>query len=136
MILALTYVGISTVVLTVLTFVYVIEDRKERRIVLEGFRSWLDKLFTKLLKKLAAVRAFFTHGFVRLLLHYSAHKILKRILATLQRLEKKVEELVRRNRTVAKTIKASKEKNHLHAIAEHKEEVALSDKEKEERLSR
>jgi hypothetical protein len=46
-----------------------------------------------------------------------------------------VEELVRKNRRVAKTIRESKEKNHLDVIAEHKEEMMLSEKEREERLS-
>jgi hypothetical protein len=128
---ALTYVGVCLGVLIILTFVYVVEDIKGERVFLKGSRAWLDQIFEWILKRLAGVRTFFTHGFMRLLLHYSAHKVLKRLLTTLQRLEKKVEELVRRNRKVAKTIKDAKE-NHLHAIAAHKEEVSLSEEQKEE----
>jgi hypothetical protein len=135
MIVALTYVGVSTIVLILLTIVYVIEDSKGHRVFLLSLRAKLDALFLFILRKLVAVRTFFTHGFMRILLHYGAHTILKRVLAALRRLEKRVEDLVRHNRKVAKDISAAKSKNHLDAIAEHKEETALSESQKEERLS-
>jgi len=137
MVPALWYLGISIGVFLLLSLLYSIEDKKGDRVILKGFRALLDGVFLAILARLFSLMAFFTHGFMRLLLHYSAHKILKRIQTTLQRLEQKIEALVRHNRRIAKTIKEeAKEKNHLHAIAEHKEEVALSEKEKEERLSR
>lgn len=136
MLAALTYLGVSVGILSLLTFLYVIEDAKGKRLFFPGVRASLDSLFLFVLGLLGRFTSFFTHGFMRLLLHYSAHKILKRILSTLQKLEAKVENMVRHNRNVAKTIKEAKEKSHLETIAEHKEEVALSEEEKRERRSR
>lgn len=136
MILALIYVGISVVILALLSFVYVLEDIQGRRILLPRVRERFDAFLVRLLAKGTEVRLFFTHGFLRLLLHYGVHSILKRIQAALRRVEKYIEALVRKNRTVAKEVRATKKKTHLEAIAKHKEEVALSDAEKQKRRSR
>lgn len=136
MFVALAYVGSSLIILAVLTFVYVVEDIRGKRLFLLGFRSYLDGLLLKLLAALKRFGSFFTHGFMRVLLHYGAHTILKRVLTTLRRLESRVENLVRQNRKIAKDIHTSKTNNHLNAIAEHKEEVALSEEERRDRLSR
>ncbi len=134
---ALIYAGISLGVLLLLLFLYIFEDEKGNRIILRRFRSWLDQVFLWVLRQLSVVVKFFTHGFMRLLLHYSAHRILKRVLAALKRAEKWVEGLVRHNRKIAKTIKdEAKGKTHLQTIAQHKEEVALSEEEKKERRNR
>jgi hypothetical protein len=124
------------VILGVLTFIYVVEDIKGHRVFFMRFRTVLDALLVRTVGKIESFMFSFTNGFMRLLLHYGAHSILKRILAVIRRLETKVEELVRHNRKVAKDIgDAIRPKNHLDAIAEHKEEVALSEKEKEEMLT-
>ena len=134
MVTALTYLGVSLGICLFLTLLYVIEDVKGQRVFLKRAREKLDAVFLKILEKLFACTSFFTHGFMRLLLHYSAHKVLKQILLTLKHLEQKVENLVRHNRRIAKTIKEeAMEKTHLQAIAEHKQEVALTDEEKAER---
>lgn len=135
MVIALTYVVGSVAILTLLTFVYVIEDIQGKRVFLTSLRLKLDGVAVFILTKLSAVISFFTNGFVRLLLHYGAHSVLKRILNFIRKLEKKVEDLVRQNKMVAKRIGSNKKRNHLDEIAEHKEETALSEKEKEERLS-
>lgn len=135
MIIALTYVGVSIAVLLLLTFLYVIEDIQGKRVFLPRLRVAFDEMLATIQRKIGSLVSFFTHGFMRLLLHYGAHTVLKRLLAALRTLESRVEELVRKNRRVAKTIRESKEKNHLDVIAEHKEEMMLSEKEREERLS-
>ena len=135
MVAALTYVGVSMCVLAALTIVYVLEDIKGQRIFLQSARLWLDKALLALYARFSSIVSFFTHGFMRVLLHYGAHTILKRVLSALRKLEKRVEDLVRHNRKVVKDISAAKSRNHLDAIAEHKEEVALSEKEKKERRS-
>lgn len=135
MIAVLTYVGVSVAVLLLLTFVYVVEDIKGKRIFFTRVRSWFDILLLGIIAKLSVVVSFFTHGFMRVLLHYGAHTILKRVLNTLRNLEKRVEDLVRHNRKVVKDISAAKTRTHLDAIAEHKEEVALSEKQKEQMRS-
>ncbi len=132
---ALIYVAGSLVFLTLLTVVYVIEDKKGERVFLVGARSAFDRSLTWILSKIFAVGSYFGNSVVRLLLHYGAHSILKRILSGLRSLEKRVEDLVRQNRQVAKSITNAKTRNHLDEIAEHKEEVSLSPKEKEKMLS-
>jgi hypothetical protein len=130
---ALVYLGVSFGILLLLTVLYTVEDKKGGRVLLGGARASLDAFFLTILLGLTRLTKVFTHGFMRILLHYSLHRLLSRILDTLQLLEKKVENLVRHNRRVAKTIKqGSKEKTHLQAIAEHKEEVSLSEAEKKE----
>ena len=135
MIVALAYVGVSLAVLLLLTLLYVMEDIKGTRIVLPRLREAFDRALIFVQQKLRALLSFFTHGFMRLLLHYGAHTVLNRLLSALRTLEGRVEELVRKNRKLAKDIRTPKERNHLDAIAAHKEEVALSDEEREERLS-
>jgi hypothetical protein len=136
MVLALTYVAGSFITLLVLTCIYVIEDIKGKRVFLLSFRTKLDAFLALLLVKIEKFMYSFTNGFMRLMLHYGAHSILKRVLAVIRKLEVKVEDLVRRNRSIAKDIRSSlRPKNHLDAIAEHKEEVALTEKEKEALLT-
>ncbi len=133
--IALIYVAGSLGILSLLTVVYVIEDIKGKRVFLVGFRSALDTALSFVLSKIFSLSSFFGNSVVRLLLHYGAHTILKRVLAGLRTLENKVEDLVRQNRQVAKGITTAKTRNHLDEIAEHKEEVALSPKEKEKMMS-
>jgi hypothetical protein len=136
MVLALTYVAGSFITLLVLTFIYVVEDIRGKRVFLVSLRTKLDALLALALVKIEKFMYSFTNGFMRLMLHYGAHSILKRVLAVIRRLEAKVEDLVRRNRNIAKDIRSSlRPKNHLDEIAQHKEEVALSEKEKEALLT-
>jgi hypothetical protein len=133
MIIALTYMAISIGSLLLLTVVYVVEDKKGHRVFLVSPREKLDSLLGKLMLQFERIAFSFTRGFMRLLLHYGAHSILKRTLALIRRLEAKVELLVRQNRKVAKDIGGTLRSNsHLGAIAEHKEEVSLSEKEKQQ----
>ncbi len=135
MIIAFTYVGVSIAVLLVLTFVYVLEDIKGKRIFLPNVRQVLDVVLGRSIKKIESLAFSFTNGVVRLLLHYGAHSILKRILAVIRTLEQKVEDLVRQNRRIAKSLGSMRTNAHFTAIAEHKEEVALSEKEKSDLLT-
>ena len=91
----------------------------------------MDRLLNALLNKVSKWLYGFANGFMRLLFHYGAHSILKRVLAGIRTLEARVENLVRANRKIAKDIR-NKTRTHLNDIADHKEEVALTDKEKEE----
>lgn len=134
MIIALTYVGISVVTLVLLTILYIVEDIHGERVFFIGLRAKLDTYLVRLIEKLKQWFSLFVTGFMRLLFHYGAHSVLKRILAFIQRLEGAVEELVRKNRKVARDIR-NRTKNHLDAIAEHKEDVALTPEEKEKMRS-
>ncbi len=128
---ALTYVGCSVTILVLLTFIYAVEDKKGHRVFLVRFRELLDKFLFAVKQKFSATGSYFNNSLMRLLLHYGAHSILKRVLNALRRLEERVENLVRHNRRVARDIHIAKTRNHLDEIADHKEEVALSEKQKE-----
>lgn len=135
MIVALTYVGGSFITLVLLTVVYAIEDVKGRRIFLASLREKIDALLISLSLQISSWFFSFGHGFMRLLFHYGAHSILKRVLATLQGLEFKVEDLVRKNRKIARDIRDRK-RSHLTDIATHKETVSLTSEQKVELKSR
>lgn len=130
MVIAFVYVGCSVLALLVLTIVYTIEDVKGKRVFLVGAREALDRFLNAFLRKISLWLFGFVHGFMRLLFHYGAHSILKRVLSGIRGLEARVENLVRKNRKIAKDIR-NKTRTHLSDIADHKEEVALSDSEKE-----
>lgn len=130
MVIAFVYVGCSVVALLLLTVVYTIEDVKGRRIFLVRVREATDRFLNAFSLKVSKWLYGFAHGFMRLLFHYGAHSILKRVLSGIRNLEARVEDLVRKNRKIAKDIR-NKTRTHLNDIADHKEEVALSDKEKE-----
>ncbi len=112
MFVAFTYVGVSLAILIVLTFVYVLEDIKGERIFFLKFRDILDEYLRKALAKIELFMFSLTNGVVRLLLHYGAHSILKRALASIRTLESRVEELLRKNRRIAKSISALRAKMH------------------------
>lgn len=135
MVIALIYWVSSVVILVFLTAVYVVEDARGERIFLASAREQLDSLCRLVSLKVSYYSASFSHGFMRVLLHYSVHSVLSQILLTLQKLEKKLENLVRHNRKVAKDIHAIKTKGHLDAIARHQKETALSDTQKKEMRS-
>jgi hypothetical protein len=135
MYVALTYVAVSIGALLFLTFVYVVEDVKGDRVFFLGLRDKLDVLLTRVLKRIELFMLSLSTGFVRILLHYGAHSVLKRILAFIRSLEQRLEELVRKNRRIAKSLGAIRAKGHFGALADHKEEVALTEKEKTDLLS-
>jgi hypothetical protein len=135
MIAALIAFACSCGLLLLLILLYTAEDIRGRRIFLSGARSLFDRILLSSLAALRHLRDAFNNSFMRLLLHYGMHSILKRILAALRHFEKRVEDLVRRNRTIARRIRARKEqRTHLDEIASHKEEVALTKEEREKLL--
>lgn len=134
MTIALTYVGISFVALLLLTVLFVIEDAKGERVFLVRFREFLDFIILQIVLKIQKWFSIFTTGFMRVLFHYGAHTVLNRILAGLKKMELRVEELVRKNRKIARDLR-NRKRNHLDDIADHKAEVALTNIEKEKLLS-
>ena len=127
---ALMWVGGSAIVVCALLVFYSFEDRKGERIVFPRFRHMLDHLVETLGRSLLRAGDFMGGRFLRLLIHYGLHTILKRLLLFLRSLEAKVEEIIRQNRRRAKDVTQPHVENHLDAIAQHKEEVALTEGEK------
>lgn len=124
------WVGGSAIVVCALLIFYSFEDKKGGRIVLPRFRLMLDHVVEACGRSLLRAGDFMGGRFLRLLIHYGLHTILKRLLFFLRSLEGKVEEMVRQNRRRAKDVTQPHVENHLDAIAQHKEEVALTEREK------
>ncbi len=108
------------------------EERRGRRLLLGGARGWLDQ-------KVLALNYFFSHisiswgsGALRVTFHFLMHEVLGGIVSALRALEYKVTHLQRQNRNIVKSFSAQKEKGHLHLIAEHKQNTALSEDQKKE----
>lgn len=128
---ALILLACSTLALVAIAGVFRFEDaRGGNRVTLVRTRSFFDRSVVTTYTKLSQVDTYLGRGFARLMLHYAAHGILQKILSFVSRTEKKVEHLLRQNKQVAKDIQTSKEKNHLTKIAEHQQEVALTEKQK------
>lgn len=128
---AFVYFACSALTLGIIAGVFRVEDAQQgRRIVLRRARAWFDGVVVSAGSKLTKFDTYLGRGITRLLLHYAAHSILHRLLALITRMEKRVEHLLRRNKQVAKDIQGTKSKTHLDEIAEHKEEVALTDAQK------
>lgn len=126
----------SAITLVILAGVFRLEDSKGRLVVLGRARSWFNRVITGLYNRLANWHPYVGRGFFRLILHYLMHGLLRRLLNVLRFIERAVERLMRQNRQVAKAIDAEKRQaSHLEAIAEHKVETALSEREKQRRRS-
>ncbi len=125
----------SAITLVIMTGVFRLEDRKGKLVVLRGFRQGCNRRLTSLMERYTGWHPYVGRGFFRLLLHYFMHSFLRRTLNFVRRLEGKIERLMRQNRQVAKAIDAEKRQSHLTAIAEHKIETALSEREKQRRRS-
>jgi hypothetical protein len=131
MITALIYLTCSTLTLAVIARVFRVEDsRSGSRVVLINARQWFDRIVTEATLRLSKADTYLGRGFARLMLHYAAHGVLHRLLLFVGRMEKKVEHLLRSNKKVAKEIRINKEKTHLDKIADHREEVALTEEQK------
>lgn len=123
--------GIFSSITLALTALFLVERARGTR-YLPRFRALLDEVFERgkgeVLEKVPAInREFFLHTF-----HYVIHKALFFVLRALARIEKGLHAVVRLNRTKAKErISRLNPDSHLQKIAEHKEEMALSETEKQ-----
>lgn len=128
---AILYLAGSTLTLGIIAGVFRVEDaRAGNRVVLVRARGLLDRVVTEAVSRLSTVDTYLGRGFARLMLHYAAHGLLQHVLLLLSRVEKKVQYLLHSNKKVAKEIRKKKEKTHLDKIADHREEVALSEEQK------
>jgi len=128
---ALIYLLCSVLAFVVIVGVFRLETaRGGKRIVLVKLRTSLDAAVISVRSKISKVDTYLGRGFARLMLHYAAHGVLQRLLDFIGRTEQKVEHLLRRNKQVATDIRINKNKTHLDKIAEHKQEVALTEEQK------
>lgn len=121
----------STITLVILAGVFRVEDRRERYLFLGVIRGRFDQWVAEQYLVHHRWSGHLGRGFFRLLFHYFIHGILDRLLRFVRWMEARVERLMRHNRQVAKTIGAEKRETHLTAIAAHKAETALTERQKQ-----
>lgn len=133
---ALIYLGASLFILTTLIVLFRIEDAYGDRIMLSGLRAWGDRLFAAGRVQQGKVVESGSVSYVRITWHYFVHTLLKRLLNLVRRLQGKLEHAMQKNKAVARELQGNGNGDtHLSAIAAHKEKVALSEEEKERRMS-
>lgn len=131
---ALVYVGGTTLALLLLSFFFVLEDKRGHRIVLRRARAGID------LALLAFIRMFRTY--LRRCLSMVAHTVfthgiqgvLQFLLRIVRRIELRIEQVLRQSRSTRRTVNGNRVRNHLDEIADHKEESALSTSERNKLL--
>lgn len=116
--------------LIALYFLSKAEASRGRKIVLSGARDKLDSIVLNRMKSWERWKVYVGASSFRLFLHYLLHQCLGAALFLINWTEKKVHGLRHRNKLVAKV--AVGDDNHLLHIAKHKDEVALSEEEKQE----
>ena len=125
-----TFLYYSFGTLLFLSALFRIEDARGKRF-LETVRNLLDRGCELIGKGTRRLRIWFGSGMIRLFFHYLAHKLLKCGLAMIRTCERFFEKRLRYNRRKANQLSESIEQSHLAAIAEHKRDTALSDREKQ-----
>ena len=108
------------------------EERRRVRF-LEGLRTYIDRLVYRFEGTLSRMISSFGGVFFRQLFQYIFHTTLRLILSFLRRCDRKLQDMMRTNRTIAQNMnRENSTRNKLDEIALHKVTSALSEKEKQE----
>jgi hypothetical protein len=106
------------------------EQRRGKRFLLVGFRSWLDKIISAAERWMSGTSKHFIRYVVQLSWYYSLHSLLRTVLHVIVASYEYFEKIFERNRLRTKELRAEKfgagTANHLREMAVHKEETALS----------
>ena len=127
--LTLIYFLISSAVLLLLTTLYLFEVRAGERIVLGKLRMHLDRGLEIFLRWLKCLLRRMSRFMARTVLSYGVYQLLESIVARLIRIEQRAERLIRHHRPITAE---KRNRNHLDEVAEHKDAVALTEKEKQQ----
>lgn len=93
-------------------------------------RSSLDASLDSMEEEVTSHVPVVNRTFFRHLFHYGIHQVLSHVLRWIAGIENALKAGLRFNRTKAKVVLKANTDSHLQKIADHKEEVALSDEEK------
>ncbi len=119
--------------LTALWIALLVVERVSGHRYLVRIRAPLDSVFEKALSAIGAQVPTVNKSFFRQLFHYSVHRALSRLLRLIEWASEGIRSIVHFNRKKAKVVTAPNPDSHLQKIAVHKEENALTDKEKKAR---
>lgn len=132
---ALWFTGFSVALLLALVIFYNFEDARGNRVIFRRLRAFLDDVIVFVGRTFLLILNWFRKSFIRLLFHYGAYRLLKRILRLVRTCEHKIEQMLRQNKRAAREISGERTRNHLDEIADHKEASALSDRQREKMRS-
>ncbi len=118
-------------VLVVLLGVFMWEDKRGRRFG-EPVRRLLDRGVDGIVFLRRYVVRLFSHGRLRLLLHWFIHKTLQFAAWSAHTAEAVLLKLQRRNRRAVRSLTRANNNSHLAQMKAHKRATALSSSEKEE----
>ena len=104
--------------------------------MLSRVRAWFDVKVSLAHMHLNRFSPRFGGGSLRVLFHYVLHQVLGVILFIIRAVESRLNKLRHHNKLVARTATWTDENGHLHHIAMHKKEMALSPEEIEARKHR
>jgi hypothetical protein len=125
---------ISLVTFATLVLVVRQEQKRGKRYLIPGVRSWLDDRVLQAGNLLARAWEHFSKYILQLNWYYSIHSILKGILKTLFAFYRYFENIFERNRTRTKQLRAEKrqlsEYSHLQQMSDFKHETALTESQK------
>lgn len=111
------------------------EQRRGQRLVGVSLRHWCDVQVDKVGVWLLTCLNHFVKYVVQLNWYYSIHSVLRMMLRVMVRFYTYFENVFERNRLRTKRLRAEKRTigalNHLHKMAEHKEDTALTPKQKQ-----
>jgi hypothetical protein len=121
---------VSTVGAVLLAVLFAYEERQGTRIAAR-FRQYADYLALKAVRGVHAGVQYVTVHVVRQVGHYLFHVVLKGALAFMKRAERALTNVMRTNKTLARTAERERAtRNKLEEIALHKMETALTEKER------
>ena len=127
--IALAFV-ISVFVFITLTYVVRKERKNGQRFFATRFRVWLDEIADKVGSKILSSFDHFVKYIIQLHWYYSIHSVLKAILKTLVAFYTYIEGVFEKNRSRTKELRLEKQdfnkQNHLHQMAKHKTDTALT----------
>lgn len=118
------------------------EVRTGQRLFLSGLRSYLDDVVVKVERTLLVAIDYIDRHVIRLSWYYSLHSLLQAALRVVVSLYEYLERWFHQNRLRARALRAERRtakksgaglvaNQHLANLAEHKEAVALTDREKQ-----
>lgn len=124
---ALILVAGSALLLTILSSLFVVEDRRGGRVVLVSVRTYFDRLCLYLFSFGRRILLAIWRGFLGLVLEHG-YRLVVKLVDYLKGIEQRVEHAVLRNYHAAH--KERRSRTHLDEIADHKESTALSEEDK------
>jgi predicted membrane protein len=127
--------GGATVLFVLYLLICVYEERNGQRFFLGRFRLWLDTLLEAFTNRVTRLVRHVVKYTITLSWYYSLHTFLKLVLQFLAGIYHMIEAVLLRNRDKALVLRKEKRTSvsHLTQIADHKEEVKLTDKEAKKR---